>query len=47
MNDCCRAVLQRWLQGSSVGPVTWETLLSAMEEVEEVAVLTAELRAEM
>ena len=41
--------MQKWLQGyqSAVGPVTWETLLSAMAEVENLTVLTAELRTEM
>ena len=49
INDCCRAIMQKWLQGyqSAVGPVTWETLLSAMAEVEDLAVLTAEIRGEM
>jgi hypothetical protein len=49
INDCCRTIMQKWLQGyqSAVGPVTWETLLSAMAEVEDLAVLTAEIRGEM
>ena len=48
VNDCCRSIVQKWLQGypSSRGPVTWNTFLSAMGEVEDLTVYTAELRAE-
>ena len=49
VNDCCRNLIQKWLQGyqSARGPVTWETLLSAMNDVVNLTVLTAELREEL
>ena len=47
VDDCCRTIIQKWIQGGSPKkPVTWDTFLSAMEEVPELAVFTHDLRTE-
>ena len=33
VQDCCSELLSRWLQGAVAGPVTWQRLLEAMNDV--------------
>ncbi len=32
VEDCCRTVMQRWLQGGHKAPVSWETLIASLED---------------
>ena len=42
----CQSILQKWLEGASPLPVTWETLLECLENIE-LATLATDLRAEL
>ena len=43
---CCRTILQRWLDGEGLQPVTWETLVEALVDIEHGA-LAGDLRREL
>ena len=43
VESCCQAMLQLWLQGSGVQPVSWATLLQVLEDCE-CGTLAAEVR---
>ena len=43
---CCRTILQRWLDGEGLQPVTWETLLEALVDIEHDT-LARDLRREL
>ena len=42
----CRTILQRWLDGEGLQPVTWETLVEALVDTEHGA-LAGDLRREL
>ena len=42
----CRTILQRWLDGEGLQPVTWETLVEALVDIEHGA-LARDLRREL
>ena len=42
----CRTILQRWLEGEGLQPVTWETLVEALVDIEHGA-LAGDLRREL
>lgn len=42
----CRTILQRWLDGESRQPVTWETLIKCLEEIGHVTLVSV-LRREL
>ena len=42
----CRTILQRWLDGEGLQPVTWETLVEALVDIEHGA-LAGDLRREL
>ena len=42
----CRSILQRWLDGEGLQPVTWETLVEALVDIEH-GTLARDLRREL
>ena len=42
----CRTILQRWLEGEGQQPVTWETLVEALADIEH-GTLASDLRREL
>ena len=42
----CRTILQRWLDGQSLQPVTWNTLVECLEDIDHRA-LAGDLRREL
>ena len=42
----CRTILQRWLDGEGLQPVTWETLVEALVDIEQ-GTLARDLRREL
>ena len=43
---CCRTILQRWLDREGLQPVTWETLVEALVDIEH-GTLAGDLRREL
>ena len=46
VDECCRSIIQRWIEGQASQPVTWETFLEAMEYDVGLAVLKKTLQSE-
>ena len=42
----CRTILQKWLDGEGLQPVTWETLMEALVDIEH-GTLAGDLRREL
>ena len=39
LEDKCRNIIEKWLQGQGISPVTWKTFLSALEDMSHLELL--------
>ena len=47
-NKCCKELFKDWLSTDhGVGPRTWSTLLEKLQEIEDLAVATSEIKTEL